>query len=148
MAHRRPGGGDAGVEPPAFSAVGLLNAAEDGGGLIYLDQGQIRRRILAAMRRAYRMGEDAGFQRGKSEGQIAKLEEQVQRFAARWAVGGRRVYEEFDPYQGLTPKAREFAEKLDLWTLEQIIVRVMTEIDRRRRKYKPKLAQPPEEQSP
>lgn len=138
----------ASVEPPAFSAVEVLNAAEEGGGLVYLDKGQIRRRILAAMHKAYRMGEEAGFERGKTQGQIAKLEEQVQRFAARWAVGGRRVYEEFDPYQGLTPKAREFAEKLDLWTLEQIIVRVMTEIDRRRRKYQSKLAQPPEEQNP
>lgn len=41
----------------------------------------------------------------------------------------------FDPYADLPPDAREFAENLDLWTLKEVVVRAMTEIDRRRRKY-------------
>lgn len=59
----------------------------------------------------------------------------VQRLAERISVGekGRKPY--FDAYAGYTPKMREFAEKMDLWTLEQVIVRVMTDIDRRRRKH-------------
>ena len=59
----------------------------------------------------------------------------VQRLAERISIGGERVHEMFDPYQGYSPSMRQFAENIDLWTLEQVIVRVMTEIDRKRRKH-------------
>lgn len=59
----------------------------------------------------------------------------IKRLAARVTVGGDRRYQDFDPYQGFSAAEREFAENMDVWTLEQVIVRVMTEIDRRRRKH-------------
>jgi hypothetical protein len=54
-------------------------------------------------------------------------------FSARISDGRKRPA--FDPYEGYTGAQREFTEELDLWTLEEVIVRVMTEIDRRRRLY-------------
>ena len=59
----------------------------------------------------------------------------VQRLAARIGLGTERVNEIVDPYAGYSLAERKFAEDMDLWTLEHVIVRVMTEIDRRRRKY-------------
>jgi hypothetical protein len=59
----------------------------------------------------------------------------VHRLAERISVGGKRLGERFDPYAGYSAAEREFAEDMDLWTLEQVIVRVMTEIDRRRKKH-------------
>lgn len=59
----------------------------------------------------------------------------VQRMAERISVGEKGRDEFFDAYAGYSPKMREFAERMDLWTLEQVIVRVMTDIDRRRQKH-------------
>jgi hypothetical protein len=58
----------------------------------------------------------------------------VQRLAERLSDRSARRFEQFDPYQGYSEKMREFAEDMDLWTLEQVIVRVMCEIDRKRRR--------------
>jgi hypothetical protein len=57
----------------------------------------------------------------------------VQRLATRIAEPKTGLH--FDVYEGYSPQLRKFAEDMDLWTLENVIVRVMTDLDHRRRKY-------------
>ena len=59
----------------------------------------------------------------------------VQRLAERVSLRVDRQSALFDPYSDLTPAQREFVENMDVWTLENVIVRVLTDLERRREKY-------------
>lgn len=64
----------------------------------------------------------------------------VRRMAARVAREDKdadEIERIFNPYAHLdhNPKAREFIKQMDLHTLEEVIVRVMSDLFRRRQKY-------------